>query len=36
MLILTTGIRTTELINIKNENIDLVNKKIRLDFTKNG
>jgi integrase/recombinase XerD len=36
MLILTTGIRTTELINIKNHNIDLTNKTILLDFTKNG
>lgn len=36
MLILTTGIRTTELINIKNKNIDLKNMIIKLDFTKNG
>lgn len=36
MLILTTGIRTTELINIKNGNIDIKNKIIKLDFTKNG
>lgn len=34
MLILTTGIRTNELLNIKNSNIDLINKKIYLDFTK--
>ena len=36
MLMLTTGIRTTELLNIKNKNIDLKNKIIKLDFTKNG
>lgn len=36
MLILTTGIRTNELINIKNKNIDLENMIIKLDFTKNG
>lgn len=35
LLILTTGIRTTELINIKTKNIDLINKKIFLDHTKN-
>lgn len=34
MLILTTGIRTNELLNIKNCNIDLINKKIYLDYTK--
>lgn len=34
MLILTTGIRTSELLNIKNSNIDLINNKIYLDFTK--
>lgn len=36
LLILTTGIRTTELINIKNKNIDLEHNIIFLDFTKNG
>ena len=36
MLILTTGVRTTELLNIKNKNIDLKNMIIKLDFTKNG
>ena len=36
LLILTTGIRTSEVINIKNKNIDLVNNVIKLDFTKNG
>ena len=36
MLMLTTGVRTTELINIRNENINLKTKKIKLDFTKNG
>ena len=36
MLILTTGIRTNELVNIKNKNIDLKNKIIKLDFTKSG
>lgn len=36
MLMLTTGIRTTELINIKNKNINLKDKIIRLEFTKNG
>ena len=36
MLILTTGVRTTELVNIRNTNIDLNNKRILLDFTKNG
>lgn len=34
LLILTTGIRTTELINIKNSNIHLKEKRIYLDFTK--
>lgn len=34
LLILTTGIRTTELLNIKNKNIDLEKKMIFLDFTK--
>lgn len=33
-LILTTGIRTNELVNIKNKNIDLENRTIFLDFTK--
>lgn len=36
LLILTTGIRTNELVNIKNKNIDLDNNLIRLEFTKNG
>ena len=36
MLLLTTGIRTNELLNIKNSNIDLEHKKIYLDFTKSG
>lgn len=36
LLILTTGIRTSEVINIKNKNIDLQNNTIKLDFTKNG
>lgn len=36
LLILTTGIRTTELLNIENKNIDLKNNIIKLDFTKNG
>ena len=36
LLILTTGIRTSELLNIENKNIDLVNNFIKLDFTKNG
>ena len=36
LLMLSTGIRTTELLNIKNKNIDLKNKVIKLDFTKNG
>ncbi len=36
LLILTTGIRTNELVNIKNKNIDLENNIIRLEFTKNG
>ena len=36
MLILTTGIRTTELVNIKNKNIDLNKMIIKLDYTKNG
>lgn len=35
-LILTTGIRTNELVNIKNKNIDLNNMTILLDFTKTG
>lgn len=35
-LILTTGIRTNELVNIKNKNIDLKNNTIYLDFTKTG
>lgn len=35
LLILTTGIRTTELINIKTKNIDLDKKKIYLEHTKN-
>lgn len=36
LLILTTGIRTSEVINLKNKNIDLINNTIKLDFTKNG
>lgn len=36
LLILTTGIRTNELVNIKNKNIDLDNNLIHLEFTKNG
>ena len=34
MLITTTGIRTTELLNIKNSNVDLKNLRIYLEFTK--
>lgn len=36
LLILTTGIRTSELLNIENKNIDLENNFIKLEFTKNG
>lgn len=35
LLLATTGIRRSELINIKTKNIDLKNKKIYLEFTKN-
>jgi len=35
-LILTTGIRTNELVNIKNKNINLKEMTIYLDFTKSG
>lgn len=35
-LMLSTGIRTTELINIKTENIDIKKRIISLDYTKNG
>lgn len=34
LLILTTGIRTSELLNIKNKNINLEKKMILLEFTK--
>ncbi len=36
MLMLTTGIRTNELVNIKTANVDLEKNSILLDFTKNG
>ncbi len=36
MLILTTGVRTTECINIKNKNINLDKNIIYLEHTKNG
>ena len=36
MIMLSTGIRTTELINIKTINIDIKKRIILLDFTKNG
>lgn len=35
-LMLTTGIRTNELLNIKNKNINLDEQTIYLDFTKTG
>lgn len=34
LLMTTTGIRTTEVLNIKNSNIDLKNLRIYLEFTK--
>ncbi len=36
MLMLTTGIRTNELVNIKSANVDLEKNSILLEFTKNG
>lgn len=35
-LLLSTGIRRNEVVNIKTENINFRNKSIYLDFTKNG
>lgn len=36
LLMLSTGIRTTELINIKTINVDIKKRIILLDYTKNG